>query len=270
MDVIELDIYDIFYSICLGLFIGGIIMSIISMILAEMSAHDSISDHVDKDFGHVDHFDHVDKDFGHVDHFDHVDKDFGHVDHFDHVDKDFGHVDHFDHVDKDFGHIDHDSGYIDSQNEMTDSNIFDDTNPAPFMLLLSTSLLFFGIIGMITSYVAIEMLKFLTFLITPIITFLITKSISIGWRKMAKSRYYQISSTKNLIGKEGEVVLNVDERGGVIKVSSETPLKFEKLHVKPLNPESKFDEGTKVYIVDVRQGYLLVDNNKKLIKDKKK
>ncbi|MFW9900964.1 MAG: hypothetical protein ACFFDY_06715, partial [Candidatus Thorarchaeota archaeon] len=32
--------YDILFSICLGLFIGGIIMSIISIFLAEMSTHD--------------------------------------------------------------------------------------------------------------------------------------------------------------------------------------------------------------------------------------
>ncbi|MFX1276452.1 MAG: NfeD family protein, partial [Promethearchaeota archaeon] len=177
----------------------------------------------------------------------------------DHLDKDFGHVDH---LDKDFGHIDH----IDSQSQMGDSNVLDYSTPAPFMLLFSTSLLVFGITGMISSYITFESIRFLAFPITPGITFLITKLISIGWRKMAKSRFYQISSTKNLIGKEAEVILDVDERGGVIKVSSDTPLKFEKLHVKPLNPESKFDEGTRVYICDVRQGYLLVDNNKKLIR----
>jgi len=242
-----MNLYEIFFSICLGLFIGGIIMSIISMILAEMSTHDSGSDHVDKDFGHVDH---VDKDFGHVDH---VDKDFGHVDH---VDKDFGHVDH---VDKDFGHVDH-------THDLNESNFFDDTTPAPFMLLFSASLLIFGIVGMISIYIISDLLKFLVFIITPAITVIVTKAISIGWKKMAKSKFYQISSTMNLIGKEGEVVLDVDERGGVIKVSSNTPLKFEKLHVMPLNPDSKFDEGTKVYICDVRHGYLLVDNNKKLIR----
>ncbi|MHA1292183.1 MAG: hypothetical protein ACTSQJ_05890 [Promethearchaeota archaeon] len=82
---------------------------------------------------------------------------------------------------------------------------------------------------------------------------------------MAKSRYYRISSTKNLIGREGEVVLDVDNRGGLIKITSNTPMRFEKIHVKPLNPTSQYEKGQKVYICDVRQGYFLVDHNKNLI-----
>ena len=82
---------------------------------------------------------------------------------------------------------------------------------------------------------------------------------------MAKSRYYSISSTQNLIGMQGEVILMVDHRGGVIKIPSPTPLKFERLHVKPLKLDSQFEKGEMVYICDVKNGFLLVDNNKKLI-----
>ena len=67
-------------------------------------------------------------------------------------------------------------------------------------------------------------------------------------------------------GEKGEVVLYVDARGGVIRIPSQTPLKFERIHVKPLNPDSRFERGEKVYICDVKNGFLLVDNDKKLIK----
>ena len=74
----------------------------------------------------------------------------------------------------------------------------------------------------------------------------------------------------NLIGKEGEVILKVDDRGGVIKVPSKTPLKFERLHVKPVIEESIFERGDRVYICDAKNGYLLVDNSKRSIKKRRR
>ena len=49
-----------------------------------------------------------------------------------------------------------------------------------------------------------------------------------------------------LIGKEVKVILKVDDRGGVIKIPSKTPLKFERLHVKPVIEESIFEKGDRV------------------------
>ena len=89
---------------------------------------------------------------------------------------------------------------------------------------------------------------------------MITKFINYGWKKLAKSRYYSISSTLNLIGKKGEIILPVDKRGGIIKVPSNTPMKFERLHVKPLIEGSEFERGDTVYICDVKNGYLLFTN----------
>ncbi|MFX0073107.1 MAG: NfeD family protein [Candidatus Hermodarchaeota archaeon] len=246
--------YDIFFSICLGLFIGGIILSIISILLAEMSTQDGGTDH----FDHIDHIDHVD----HLDHIDHVDylDHIDHVDHLDHID----HVDHLDHIDK-YDHIDN-QDHIAHVEELNDSTFLDDTTPAPFMLLLSTSLLFFGVLGILFSYIFAEEIKFIIFFLTPGITYMITKFISVIWRKIAKSRYYTISSTKNLIGTEGEVVLEVDEKGGIIKIPSYTPLKFEKIHVKSLKPGSIFEKGEFVYICDIKNSFFLVDKSDNLIK----
>ena len=244
--------YDIFFSICLGLFIGGIVMSIISTFLAEMSTHDLQSaDHVD----HVDHVDHLD--LGHVDHVDHADHlDLGHVDHVDHADHlDLGHVDHVDHADYD-KHI----NYVDHSDDTGSSGNYNDTTPAPFMLLFSTSLLMFGIFGILFFYLFANDVKFLIFFGTLIITYIITKSISYIWQKIAKSRFYKISTTENLIGEKGIIVLDVDRKGGVLKIASNTPMKFERVHVKPLNMNSSFEKGEEVYICDVKDGYLLVDN----------
>ncbi|MFX0047828.1 MAG: NfeD family protein, partial [Candidatus Hermodarchaeota archaeon] len=168
------------------------------------------------------------------------------------------HIDHPDHIDK-YDHTD----------SSKDFNHLDDTTPAPFMLLFSTSLLVFGISGIVLYYLIGEIFRFSLFIITPIFTYTVTKLISVGWKKMAKSRYYVISSTSNQIGKEGEVILKVDKRGGVIKVPSQTPLKFEKIHVKPFRESDSFEEGTKVYICDIQDDYLLVDTDKSSIRRRK-
>ena len=239
-----MDFYDIFFNICLGLFIGGIIMSIVSFILSEISTQDQV-DHIDQ-IDHPDYFDHVD----HVDHIDHVD----HPDYFDHVD----HIDHVDHVD----HIDH----VDHPDNMdhVDSNIQETITPAPFMLLLSSGLLVFGIAGIASYYALSGDLKLFMLLIAPLATILITKLISKVWRKIAKSVQYTISSTQNLIGKSGLVVLKVDEHGGVIKIPSDNPMKTEKLHVMPFTIGNVYEDGEKVYIVGVTNKFLLVDKNFKV------
>ena len=69
-----------------------------------------------------------------------------------------------------------------------------------------------------------------------------------------------------MIGVKGEVLLSVDSRGGIIKIPSSTPMRFERLHVKPIIEESQFERGDMVYICDVKNGFLLVDNNKKSIR----
>ncbi|MFX1522263.1 MAG: NfeD family protein [Promethearchaeota archaeon] len=282
-------LYDLFFSICLGLFIGGIIMSIISTFLAEISTHDlQGTDHIDHidhtDLGHVDHVDYIDHaDLGHVDHVDHIDHaDLGHVDHVDYIDHaDLGHVDHVDYIDHaDLGHVDHidhtDLGHIDHldhsdlshidhvdhaehPDDTGDSNVVNDTTPAPFMLLFSTSLLLFGISGILFYYLFNNNAKFLIFFTALGVTYLTTKLISTTWKRIAKSRFYNISSTLNLIGQKGVIVLDVDKRGGVMKIKSNNPMKFERVHVKPLYVDSSFEKGEEVYICDIKNGFLLVD-----------
>ena len=235
-----LDIYDIFYSICLGLFIGGLIMAMISFILAEMSTSDNNVDHIDyiENLESSEGIGHLDK---HIDKLDHIGK---HIDKLDHIDK---------HID-----TDHEVSYIEGENEI---NIITDIEPTPFMLIFSSSLLIFGFSGILFCYFLIDSIKFLSFVIPPFITYFFIKLIEISWRKIVKSRHYTIISTQNLIGMEGEVVLEVDNQGGVIKIPSKTPLRFEKVHVKPLYPNMQFKEGEKVYICNVKNNYLFVDSD---------
>ena len=137
------------------------------------------------------------------------------------------------------------------------------------MLLFSSGFLIFGITGILLYQLIGEALRFIILFVAPTAAYLTTKIINFVWKIITKSRFYRISSTLNLIGIQGEVLLNVDERGGIIKIPSNTPMKFERLHVKPSINASHFERGEKVYICDVRNGYLLVDNNKKSIKRKK-
>lgn len=277
-------LYDIFFSICLGLFIGGIILSIISTFLAQMESSLSGEGELDVEMdvdADIDVDVDVDADID-VD----IDTDID-IDIDSDVDIDIDAEVDVD-VDYDMGveievdaveieaEVDVDEGVevdsdidVDMETEGEIDTSLSDITPAPIMLLLSTAFLVFGISGIILYYSINETLKFVILFITPFLAYMITKFINYGWKKLAKSRYYSISSTLNLIGKKGEIILPVDKRGGIIKVPSNTPMKFERLHVKPLIEGSEFERGDTVYICDVKNGYLLVDYTKKLIKKRR-
>ena len=240
-------VYDIFFNICLGLFIGGIIMTIISLFLAQMESNISGEGDIDID---------VDADID-ID----VDADVD-ID----VDADVD-IDVDADVDVDVD-VDVDADIDLDVDSDIDVNVISDITPAPIMLLFSTALLFFGISGIILYFYVNETFRFIIFFITPLFTYIITKITNFFWKKIAKSEYYKISSTRNLIGVEGVVILPVDNISGLIKIKSHTPMKFEKIPVKPLNPYSVFERGDKVYICTTRQGILLVDNKLQSIKKK--
>jgi membrane protein implicated in regulation of membrane protease activity len=251
-----MDIYDIFFSICLGFFIGGLIFSIISVFLAQMESQ-SLGQEIDTDVdidAEIDIDADVDVDVD-IDVDAEVDVD---------IDADVD-VDLDAEVEVDIdAEVDID---IDSDIDVDTDVIGTTTSPAPIMLLISAFLLVFGITGISLYYViTIEWLKFLMFIFAPIIGFLVSKYLNVAWKKIAKSQYYKISPTQNLIGKKGEVVFPINERGGVIRIVSTTPMKYEKMHVMPYDDTSYFDRGTNVYIIGVRNNKIIVDSNKELIK----
>jgi len=279
--MVIIDIYYIFFYICFGLFIGGLIISIISIFLAGLSFSHSGGGHLDHaDHGAIGHLDHADHgaighldhaDHGAIGHLDHADHgaighldhaDHGAIGHLDHADHGaIGHLDHADNID----HIDHynldkeyfsDSGHIDTSGE---GNIKDIT-PAPFMLLFSEFLLVFGLSGILYYYLIGELFRWVIFILTPITSVVLTKMVSKIWKMIAKNRRYELASRGNIIGRIGEVVLDVDEAGGVIKIKDNTPMGFEKMHSKPLNPKKKFSVGQLVYICGIKGDYVLVDD----------
>ncbi|NVM16756.1 MAG: NfeD family protein [Candidatus Lokiarchaeota archaeon] len=269
-----MDIYDIFFSVCLGLFIGGLLFSIISVFLAQMESQ-LLGQEIDTDID-IDADVDVDIDAD-VDIDVDVDVD---IDTDIDVDADVD-VDIDADIDVD---VDMDVGVeIDSDIDVdvdTDIDIDVDadidvdtdmfgttTSPAPIMLLASAFLLVFGISGISLYYIiTIEALKFIMFIGSPSIALITSKYLNIAWKHIAKSEYYKISSTQNLIGKEGEVVLPIDERGGVIRINSTTPMKYEKLHVMPYNDTFHFERGMKVYIVAIKDNKVRVSPNKNIIK----
>jgi len=264
-----MDLYDIFFNICLGLFIGGLIFSIISVFLAQMESQASGQDldaDVDADID-VDIDAEVDVD---------IDADVD-VDIDAEIDLD---IDTDLDLDMDMD-VDYDIGTeIDSIEVDADVDVDLDldmdiemetfgttTTPAPIMLLISAFLLIFGISGISFYYfITIEGLKVLMLVFTPIIALLASKGLNAVWKRIARSQYYRIVSTQNLIGKSGEVIFPINNRGGVIKIKSPTPMKYEKLHVVPYNEDSEFERGMKVYIVEIKNNKFIVDITKKNIK----
>ena len=104
------------------------------------------------------------------------------------------------------------------------------------------------------------------FIGAPVLGYIVAKYLNVVWKKIAKSQHYKISPTQNLIGKMGEVVFPINERGGVIRLISSTPMKYEKMHVMPYNSNSYFDRGENVYIIGVKDNKVVVDLNRNLIK----
>jgi len=264
------EFYNIFFSMCVGLFFGGIILSIISTFLAQMESGITGAGELDADIDadiDVDVDADVDVDVD-VDVDADVDVDVD-VDIDADVDVDLDadiDVDIDADVDVDVdADIDVD---IDAEADV-DTAFASTVTPAPIMLLFSSGLLLFGISGMILYQVLDGILRLGIFFISPIIAYLSTKIINYIWKIIAKSRFYSISSTQNLIGIQGEVLLPVDQRGGIIKIPSYTPMRYERVHVKPIHESFYFERGDIVYICDVKDGYLLVDNNKKSIKKRR-
>jgi len=255
-----MDVYDIFFYICVGLLIGGLIFSIVSMFLAQMESQ-LIGQEIDTDVD-IDAEVEVDYDMGAE-----IDGIEAEVE----VEVD---VDAEVEVDVDTEvELDVDTEVeleIDSELDVDTDVIGSSATPAPFMLLITAFCFAFGASGIIFYFIIIiPEVRFLMFIIPPIIGYLASKYSNVFWKKIAKSQYYKISTTQNLIGKEGEVILPIDERGGVIKINSNTPMKYEKIHVKPLDESRRYDRGMKVYIVDVKKDSLLVHSNKNVIKKRR-
>jgi len=273
-----MDIYDIFFSVCLGLFIGGLLFSIISVFLAQMESQ-SMGQEIDTDVDidadiDVDIDVDIDADID-VDIDADIDVDIDADIDVD-IDADID-VDIDADIDVDIDadiDVDIDADIdvdIDADIDVDTDTFGTTTTPAPIMLLASAFLLVFGISGISFYYlITIEALKFIMFIGSPSIALITSKYLNVAWKHIAKSQYYKISSTQNLLGREGEVVLPIDKRGGVIKIKSTTPMKYEKLHVIPYDDTFHFERGVKAYIVAIKENKVMVSPNRILLKKEMK
>lgn len=224
------EFYLIIYQICLGLFIGGMIFTVISFILAGLSfeTQSELSHDISHDLSH----------------------DISHD-----LSYDISH-DLSDDISHDLSHdISHDL----SHDLDTDAFQSMSVTPAPAMLLLSCFILFTGALGISLYEIIFE--KIIWLIITFTVPYLFTKGISKLWKKIAVSKSYQILAETNLIGKKAIVCMIVDEKGGLIKVPTKSPIEFEKFPAKPLYSLSKFDVDEEVYICDMENNYFLIDKN---------
>jgi len=233
------EIFLILYQICLGLLISGAILTIIAFFLAGLSfgtEGDLIEDIPDAE---IDLSVDVDMD---------IDTDVE-INYDADVDDDIESEVEIDSV-------------LESDID-TDAFSAMSVTPAPRMLLFSCFLLFSGILGV--SFYDFFFNKFVWVILTFSIPYVLTKIVSRLWRKIAVSKFYQISSRKNLIGKRAIVSIVVNEKGGIIKIPTNTPLGFEKFPAKPMYSLTRFNAGDQVYICDKKENYFLIDKNKESI-----
>ena len=157
------------------------------------------------------------------------------------------------------GHINHIHG---------DHNLetISDSSPAPILLLLSSFMLSYGIMGEILFNLKIDsLLRVLLIFGIPIA---LTKGISVLWKKLAKEQKgYEIPQVK--IDNQVETLTRVDTQGGLVLAdTSDIDRAHEKLHLLgKIKMQAKTLPGTEIlansiaYVIDI-------DNHNTLIIDK--
>lgn len=136
---------------------------------------------------------------------------------------------------------------------------------APFLLLLAGFLMFSGALGL-SFFGLLELNIYLLLCIAFIPPLLLNKLLGIIWRKITKSEMYLIPAELPLIGQKVRVVMPVDADGGEVRIdASSSPIGSQRLAVMPLYPEKTFGQGEEIYICDysIVKGvkFYLVDDN---------
>jgi hypothetical protein len=175
------------------------------------------------------------------------------------------------HVDIDVGgDVDVDTGLdidhsLEIGDHIADVHSITDTSPAPFLLLLSSFMLTFGVIGEIIFSIEMNpLLRILFLFFTPIF---VTKGIAFIWKKLAVESSYEIPSIK--IDNQVLTLTTVDEDGGlVIADTTDINRPKEKLHfLGKIKMQAKTIPGNKP-LVKGKIGYVIdIDEKNTLIID---
>jgi membrane protein implicated in regulation of membrane protease activity len=130
-------------------------------------------------------------------------------------------------------------------------------NSTPLSLVFSLYLLWFGAIGVFT-YKSLDN-KFIWLALIILIPIILTKSVSLLWKRVTKNSFYRVPLGRQLIGKPVVVKIDVTEKNGTISLRTADSVQI--LHAKSLYPLSRFYSGETVYICDYKDGIYLVDAN---------
>ena len=140
--------------------------------------------------------------------------------------------------------------------------IHTDSNPAPFLLIVSTFMLSFGILGEVLF--SLDMDSYLRLFLLIFIPFMTTKGTSLVWSKIAKEHSYEIPQVD--IDNQVETITRVDERGGlVIADTSDIDKNGEKRHLLgKIKMSAKTRTGIEIpaksiaYVIDIDEHQTLI------------
>jgi hypothetical protein len=138
-------------------------------------------------------------------------------------------------------------------------------NKAPFMLIFSMYLLWFGALGMILAPRLVN--PFLWAGLVLSIPIALARLLAILWVKISRNVFYKVDQGIELIGKKGTVKIEVTAVGGTVSVQSE--YLTQQIPVKSLYPKSIFHQNEEVYICDYRNRTYYVDGFPGSIRNRK-
>ncbi len=258
---------NVLFYLAIGLLIAGGIFVFLSFVFNFQSLmhalgigdHDISADHdisSDHDIS-TDHDVSVDHDVS-LDHDVSIDHDIS-VDHDISIDHDIS-VDHELTLDKD---VVLDKEVVSDISTIQADGIKDITHSsAPIFLLLSTYTVMFGILGLSTlkipsSSIGLRIFRIVVIFVSPYLLALIITNI---WKRISATTVKPIVRGVQLIGKEGEVFVPVDSKGGMIYVDLGEGLGEQKLPAKSFDYYKRYEREEKVRIIAVKNGIYLVDN----------
>ncbi|MBN1330454.1 MAG: NfeD family protein [Candidatus Heimdallarchaeota archaeon] len=139
---------------------------------------------------------------------------------------------------------------------------------APLLLLMAVFSITFGGLGLLLFWQEPDMnayIRLTVILVSPIV---LSTIVNLIWRKVAISETYRLPTNSDFIGREAVVIVDVDSKGGTIRV--EIPGQFEPLKVpaKTVYKHQEFFPDELVFVVGVERNFYLVDDSRDLLTGK--
>ena len=233
--------YEIIYSICVGAFCSGLILSILLFISAASNLSDESGESVDES---------LDEEFSGLD------------EEFSGLDEEISGLDEeLSGLDEEISGLDEElSGPADVSLSLDAGNIDDfvrTQTQTPITLIFSLYLLWFGAIGLVSyDFISQKVLWLFIILLIPIG---MVKLIDKAWVRLAVNSQYRIHSGKELIGREATVKIAVSIEGGIVSVKQTDYV--QQLAVKAQYRLAYYYPGDKVFVTAFKDGIYYVDSH---------